>query len=374
MIDTTDVHPILMAHCLAWYRRWSAGKIGVFPAATKTEIEKLVTLRAKYARRYSENSLRLATTSAPGYVVLEAAGHQLHVPFHLVDAVPLEEMLGPLLKLAEHVRLSEASQICISGSAAFLGRLDDAADVDFCEYVTVHPKVVQEQFKWRCAAVEPALFVKGRVDSTKITRKEAAAYFKGLEELKAQVVKLDYVSLVEPFLVPLSNISIFVNLARPDVSIADRSWPFQEIAIGGDTPLFQITRPELLGDYMHWLIQKIDEYLPVNPVKSLKRALSLSRVLGMGHDRIYSLLNLTELAVSQKRKSVEEALEMAKAVQQDGGEAAVSALTLVLASLPQQPDGSVLENQLEQCRAELHTFRADVEELHTLADLTLGAD
>jgi hypothetical protein len=371
MIDTTDVHPILMAQCLAWHRRWTKGAIGAFPKAAHKEIESLISLRAKYARRHSEQSAKLAATSAPGYVIIEVAGQQLHVPFHLVDAVPLDDTLNVLLKLADHVRLSQISQICISGSAVFLGRLDDAADIDFCEYVTVHPIAIQEQLKYRCSAVDPALFVKGRVDSTRLTRREAGAYLDGAGQIAPQVIKLDYVSLVEPFLVPLSNISLFVDPARPEVAVANRSWPFQEIAIGGDAPIFQIMRPELLGQYMDWLLDRIDEYLASNPVKALKRALSLSRVLGTGHSQLYPLLTVTELAQMQKRTSVEEALKMAKAVEHDGGHSAVAALSSVLETLPLAIDQTMLTGQLQQCRTAVEAFRTDVEELASLADLTL---
>ena len=74
----------------------------------------------------------------------------------------------------------------------------------------------------------------------------------------------------------------------------------------------------------------------------------------------------------QKRKSIEEALQIAKAVEDDGGSAAVSALSAVLDSLPTATNELSLNVQLERCRATVQSFRADVEELVDLADLTLG--
>ncbi|MGQ0583571.1 MAG: hypothetical protein ACT4O6_16655 [Reyranella sp.] len=367
MIDTTDVNPIVMASCIAWAKRWDAGG-GTFPPKIKNNIEQLIGLRARYARRPGAEGGGTADTEVPGYVVVEFAGRRVRVPYHLVDALPPNDVLEQMFQLASHVRLSEDSQMCLSGSAVFGGRVSSIADIDFCEYIPVQPATARSVLGSRCANVRPTLFVAGRIDEDKFDRLRTQTHPSVLDGIdKASTAKLDYVCHLEPFIGPLSNLSLFIDPSRPEAGSAKNSWPHQEVVLGEAPPLYPLMRPELLGRYMLWLREEIGKHIESRPVKAVKRSLSLSRVLGTGHRELYSTLEQVELGAAQRRKSLLEALEMAQATETAGGGAAVKELEGLVAKLPPEslPDLSVaMENK---CREVARQFCADVDEMVHLA-------
>jgi hypothetical protein len=365
-----DSFAVSMAWCLAWADLYKAGDIHKFPQERKTFLEGLIQLRGRVS------DPRASPAVVPGYIVLPVADRRVHVPFHLVDSIPDDKHLLQFFELANHVRLSDESQIGISGSSVFLGRIDEVADIDFCEYVTQAPKAeaVKAKFAQRFVAMTPALFVKGKIDEFEFVRSPELSHEHTVAKIATDTrVKLDYVSLSEPFLLPLSNVSLFVDLGAPEASIRGKSWPFQEIALDENPPMFAVTRPELIGQYMAWARGEVDHYLELgDPYKALKRSLSLSRVMGCRQSEdLYQELRSSVLAVERRRNSLEEALGMAEKVADDGGRRAVEKLKKMLASEPPRPAQAEIDKGRRVCHAKVVEFRTKVDELVSMAAKTL---
>jgi len=365
-----DSFAVSMAWCLAWADLYKAGEIHKFPDDRRTFLEGLIQLRGRVS------DPRASPAVEPGYVVLPVEDRRVHVPFHLVDSVPDAKLLLQFFELASHVRLSDESQIGISGSSVFLGRINEVADIDFCEYVTHSPKAeaVKAKVAQRFVSITPTLFVKGKIDEFEFVRSPDLSHEHTVAKIATDTrVKLDYVSLSEPFLLPLSNVSLFIDLGTPEASIRGKSWAFQEIALDGKAPMFAVTRPELIGQYMAWARGEVDHYLELDdPFKALKRSLSLSRVLGCRQSEdLYQELRTSVLAVERRRNSLEEALAMAEKVVDDGGRRAVEKLKKMLADEPPRADQATIDEGRRVCRTKVVDFRRTVDDLVKTAAKTL---
>jgi hypothetical protein len=385
MVDTTDINPIIMASCLAWAKRWDKGAEDNFPDELREDIEQQIRLKARYARRPKPASLppAVAMTSGstkgaePGYVKFELGSRCAQVPFHLVDVLPPDETLEQFFDLADHVRLSSQSQICLSGSTVFLGRIASAGDVDFCEYVRTSPKsqIIRKSADQKCSSVTPTLFVSGsfnRDDQTRFDRATVRMDPSVLDKLsKANSIKLDYLCRVGPVEGPLSNISLFVDPAAPDVGAAGSSWAFQEVVLGADRPIYPLMRPEQLGRYMLWLAKKIDETIVDEPVKAVKRSLSLSRVLGTGYQKLYPLLEDHSFASLQRRAELDKGLKQAEQDGSPDAQKVIDELNKAMLALPPVPIADLLSVNLFECQRLVKEFRAIVDELSTEAESLL---
>lgn len=111
-------------------------------AAGRAEVEGLLQPKIRYLLQVLAKKLAarppagrwIAEAAAPGYLLRAGAGLKVHVPVHLFDDVPYDEVLDELLRLGATIRTGGGA-LCLSGSSAVYGALEHIGDCDFCEYL-----------------------------------------------------------------------------------------------------------------------------------------------------------------------------------------------------------------------------------------------
>ncbi|WP_043353000.1 hypothetical protein [Methylobacterium sp. B1] len=259
-----------------------------------------VEARVSYAERGDHDRALTAAMEHPGYLHRTVAGRDVYVPFNLAFALPGEDVLIEAIALAEAVRLGHRHAICLSGSATFLGRLDRAADLDFCEYYpsplsTLAPAIDEKArihgspylVTIKCASTDVALpyeqELRGRLDEL----------LQPAGTGEPPKVKLDFVGTSELFgAIPVTSVVILVDEASSETGRARASFAYQEAVLCVATPPRDLLLAEEFARYLLWLKGESATWLHArhaaevkSPLKSLKRA--LSAFLLMGYDLLH---------------------------------------------------------------------------------------
>lgn len=221
----------------------------------------------------------------PGYVIRD----QVLVPFYLLQDLPGTAELAELVALGLSLRVTADGVICLSGSTALLGTLKYVGDIDYCEYAVpgtystadvvasasthavrtacplcVRVKVMNPKWSHSCAAWDSTA-------SVELTRR--------IDEEGAYQLKLDFITSTQSAgAVEATNTALLLTAGRED-EIARASFAAQEVPIPGSVLPRPLCEPLQLGRYINFLIEQVQHYAETNPVKALKRALSLARIL-----------------------------------------------------------------------------------------------
>lgn len=239
-------------------------------------------LSANAATKFQGVSL---DSAHPGYIIRD----RVRVPFYLLEDLPGTTDLAEIATLGLSLRLTEDGVICLSGSTALLGTLKFVGDIDYCEYAlpgtystadivasanvhavrTVLPlcerlKVVNP--KWSQSCVD--------WDSTASVKLKQC-----IDEDGAYQLKLDFITSTETVgPVEATNMALLLVAGREE-EIVRGSFAAQEVPIPGSALPRPLCDPLQLGRYINFLIEQVQHYAKSNPVKALKRALSLARIL-----------------------------------------------------------------------------------------------
>jgi hypothetical protein len=221
----------------------------------------------------------------PGYLVRDT----VLVPFYLLQDLPGTAELAEIAALGLSLRLTDHGVICLSGSTALLGTLMFVGDIDYCEYAppgsysttgivasaSAHAirvacplcervKVINPKWSQSCAAW----------DST--TPVELARL---IDEDGAYQLKLDFITNTQAVgTVEATNMALLLATGKED-EVVRASFAAQEVPILGSVLPRPLCEPLQLGRYINFLIEQVQHYADANPVKALKRALSLARIL-----------------------------------------------------------------------------------------------
>lgn len=227
-----------------------------------------------------------ADHSNPGYMIKLALPNAVRAPVHLVPTYPTTEMLDSAWKLAQTVRLSDNSVICISGSNAISRALTTVSDVDFSEYILGQPNrlpaLAQEKGPWPQRPI-----------CTSVKIGNSAWHWPALSEAVPSASHYDWDSgdidkstCKADFLAPsrtgapvdVSNIGFICDQNGRSASL-ELTFAAQEaiITMSNWVPN-SFCNPGAMGRYLSWLIEEIRKKRSVDIVKSLKRSLSLSRI------------------------------------------------------------------------------------------------
>jgi len=264
-------------------------------------VEDYLKLRTEGAALLLASSGFQRVHSAPGYLVKWVHGKNYYVPFNLASMFPVGAMLDEINDLLIACRLNESGNICLSGSATFLGKIASITDLDFCEYyfddldsakTRVDAKAKEETL--------PCLFrVKSDAQAERRPFPNLEPFLAGIKlhvgsKTEFERLKLDYVAAPACFgPIAVTNLILSTDTSYTDSHNAALSFQYQEIAVCEETrqPHRSLIAPKDLGRYMNWLKDETKALtkagakdLPASGpklVKALKRALSWYLVAGM---------------------------------------------------------------------------------------------
>lgn len=226
--------------------------------------------------------------SEPGYI---AHGSVL-APIHLVEDIPGPTQLAELVEIGLAVRVRVDSTICLSGSAAMLSALEYVGDLDFCEYAEYHERrggrevaaELDEHVRRSTAPICQRVKLVGppplKFSCDTDWDANAWATIERRIDGGCRHLKLDFVARSDTVgVVEATNVLLLLDDAR--AATLAKSFAGQEVPIGeaGTVLPRPLCDPLQLGHYIHFLRRQIDAYLESDPVKALKRGLSLARVM-----------------------------------------------------------------------------------------------
>jgi hypothetical protein len=253
-------------------------------AAGRAEVEGLLQPKIRYLLQFLAVKLAarppagrwIAEAAAPGYLLRDGAGLKVHVPVHLFDDVPDDDVLEELLRLGATIRTGGGA-LCLSGSSAVYGALEHIGDCDFCEYLDGDAADDLRYAADRvCAVSSPdvvPLAITGSVGGTKwkIQRPWPTPVLTDDRAAGADALKGHY----------FGNTGFTGALEVTKLMLPRRSWtqshPAQEL------PMEWVPRtldePREIQRYVAFLTRAVRDYAHKNPIKGIKRAFSLARVL-----------------------------------------------------------------------------------------------
>jgi hypothetical protein len=220
----------------------------------------------------------------PGYVIRD----KVLVPFYLLQDLPGATELEEFAALGLSLRVTKNGLICLSGSMVLLGALKFVGDVDYCEYAlpgTYSTLDIVASASAHAARTACPLCERVKVVNPPWSQSCTAwdlTTAKDLERLIAEgayQMKLDFITSTQAVgAVEATNMVLLLAAGKED-EIVRKSFAAQEAPIAGSVLPRLLCEPLQLGRYINFLIEQVEYYREANPVKALKRALSLARVL-----------------------------------------------------------------------------------------------
>lgn len=297
-------------------------------------VEAYLDARSEGALLFLASSGFEQVPSSPGYLVKPMRGRNYYVPFNLASMFPEGKMLDEIDDLLMACRLDKSGDICLSGSATFLGKLISITDLDFCEYYfdDLETAKVRLGEKSRDELLPCLLRVKS---GEHVEHRPFSDLVLFLERVKLHIdsetefeqVKLDYVAAPASFgPIAVTNLILSTDIQSAAPRNANSSFQYQEIVICEQTrrPHRSLKSAEDLGRYMNWLrdecrklIEAGAKDLPASGkdlVKALKRALSWYLIAGMEEPvkDIVSVLGnpvMGKISVAARGQELERMLE-----------------------------------------------------------------
>lgn len=209
----------------------------------------------------------------------------VHVPIQFADLFPTQKTLEELIELAEDVRAMTDSTICLSGSHVF--GIPSSVDTDFCEYVLHTGKRLAGSFI-RLAAQRTSICVTVQHCASTLVGSEIQTKILDLcktdpGNIGSECTCTSRQWYFEYFCRVPSAPTLVTNLCVHEKDYEEESiWAYQEAAIvAAGQPLRQLADPLQLGRYVRYLREETGKYRTDKPLKALKRALPLCRILSL---------------------------------------------------------------------------------------------
>ncbi|QIF00200.1 hypothetical protein G5S37_01230 [Roseimicrobium sp. ORNL1] len=267
----------------------------------------MASLRAEHDASWT------ADAENAGYVCVGTHRRKIHVPFHLVPALPDLPILEEAIQLSEQICLGAVGKnkamICLSGSTLLLGDVCRNGDIDFCEYIPpeVDAETLAKSFQKQIKSAPSKHYVLGvrtnaqtgetfgelkfwrykpKDVSSEYEQKCAVRLFAAARNAKTTHLMATQFSGVTE----VTNWVIILQ-ERVERDPASRlSFAHQEAGLGlySKRPLHTL---EALATYLNFLRNEIERYAEVNPVKAVKRAVPWLRLYGAG-DLLDELLSI----------------------------------------------------------------------------------
>ncbi|WP_198369495.1 hypothetical protein [Roseomonas rosulenta] len=246
-----------------------------------------------------------------GYLIRQEPPAFFRVPAHLVAVFPNSAFLQQIWMLANSVRIHGSSIICLSGSNVVRQILEHVDDVDFCEYLPLRGgDLVADAVFSRLGESGDLICTAVKVGELKWPQTASAAELRNsLRSTNFRVAelatfKLDYISRLSekrPF--DVTSLAVLCD-ENFDSAGYSQTFSFQEAQVSAsDYVPNKLTNAVEMGRYVSWLVSQVKKYrTDKNLIKSLKRALSLSRVCWMTifSDQIKDFLSKTCFTIDQE--------------------------------------------------------------------------
>ena len=283
------------------------------PAGIEQETAAYLRARTIIAAASDEETSLEPVYQHPGYLTRQIGGRPIFVPFNLASVFPGSDMVADVMRIADTISLHPDDPVCISGSTTFLGAINQIGDLDFCEYYISDPAHLPDH----------ALGVSGDEDVPLVWLKCGGSDLKGpwaqrrpeVETLfsnsEHKRMKLDFISNSALGLLPTTSVVI---ATKDENEAARHSFAYQEAVVFGSGPVRNLISPARFGEYVNWLRSEIRKLAAPtlersgDPIKALKRALSLMLIAGRHGDTsdIIEALHKSELSSIVLQVRVEE--------------------------------------------------------------------
>jgi hypothetical protein len=233
--------------------------------------------------------------AAPGYLTAKIGEWHVFVPWSITQAFPGTSKVAELLRMGDRVALRSAGNLCVSGSVTSAGADVVIGDLDFCQYVDGLPGgFIAEAEEFTRPQLERILTV-ARYGRTTVVRQPWATNWPALEKRAGSCTHVDDAErFMMEFLghsddlglLPVSNIVFASDLQDRSVGVADQSFVFQEAIAVRSTdlpaePIWPLLDVPQIASYISFLRKQASEYAEENPIKAIKRAFSLTRMVGL---------------------------------------------------------------------------------------------
>ena len=260
----------------------------------------LLNTRAVVEERRDSEKLFLIDKDCPGYLKSENSERSITFsPLNLVEVAPTKQTRYTLEQKSAAFQMNDTLNICLSGSATFLGVTSNIGDVDFAEYLLgeeqaissglsriVNQSIVND-FEFTGFYVK---YIRGGGD-----------YFKhpiNSDFILSQISRKGCESLSWIGSADLSAIGLdrveFTNKVFPIKHASDvkgNSWIYQEMVFlpSSETPQRKLSEGTQLAGYLNFLVKEsgslgriaLRKKCTKRAVKGLKRAISLALMLGV---------------------------------------------------------------------------------------------
>jgi len=207
------------------------------------------------------------------------------VPTVLTRFLPRPDVLLSLYKSATTGQLFEDSRICLSGSSVLMGSIPRIGDLDLFEYVNtamVAEALKEERPKYQtsgniCTKVKVGDSLDGKwpdawvkIDDTQIfsakIRPFAAKYLH-----QHNFCKIDMIGKFNNQVGEITNI-IYKQPEAGNYSIPFPTFTFQEVSIGSAPPSIDTFSLKNFGDYLFFLQEKLENFMPALRIEVAKRS------------------------------------------------------------------------------------------------------
>jgi len=271
-------------------------------------------LSANAATKFEGASL---DSAHPGYIIRD----EVLVPFYLLEDLPGTTDLAEIAALGLSLRLTEDGVICLSGSTALLGTLKFVGDIDYCEYAL--PGTYSTADVVASANVHAVRTVLPLCERIKVVNpkwsqscidwdsRAPVELKRCIDEDGAYQLKLDFITSTQTVgPVEATNMALLLVAGREE-EIVRASFAAQEVPIPGSALPRPLCDPLQLGRYINFLIEQVQHYAVSKPVKALKRALSLARILMIPHwcDKLIRYLQEPQAALRAAMEARAQLLE-----------------------------------------------------------------
>lgn len=277
------------------------------PAAPSVALRLL--LNAALAEEDDKDVSLAASEAQPGYLRGKVGEQHLYVPYNLVRGLAPRTLLEQIVGVGNAIRICDQSRLCVSGSSTFLGDLNFVADIDFCEYASIEPLAIATRVVTLAERDHAPHLIEVKIDGQKqhhpwrnCSTRTTALLTQNLSHPPANPAMFDFIDGSTTLgLIPVTNLVLPVLGDRPHEGHGAASHPFQEVIVTPvEVVIPDLTDKSVLVAYTNFLRGEVIARQQSDPIKALKRAISLFRLLGIE--------DMTETAIDMVNDPASEAI------------------------------------------------------------------
>lgn len=299
-----------------------------------------ISFRAVMAEGKDEDSELKCAPDYPGYLTRRIGGEHIFVPFNLGSFFPGKTFLQEAILISRQVKLAYGHPICLSGSATFLGKINNTTDLDYCEYYPTFSGTLSPAVCGKIGLENSCYLMSVKCNSEKIDIDSDQCHESIHNLINKKIkerplsIKLDYIIDTNVLgIITTTNVVLPVLLHDFESGAAELSFAYQEAILCAAAPPRTLANVKEFARYLMWLKADCNQWLAIDdrpsnpkaPLKCLKRA--LSAFLLIGYD-----LSREDVDTIGRSVSLED-LKLLAAHAPPGAPAELSPVDLIIASL-----------------------------------------